>query len=294
MAMRTLYPLQKDEPRTLTPGVTANKPKLGNGFRAPRQFTSSLIKRVKLIRPNIGLAVIVAMAVIGSQATLIWVPRVGLFVDVACFVLLTTLALMRSAARPFLISLAVLPVTNIVSSSVITHNFLARTTIFYVTLLLLAELYRYTFSLDAPVTSTRLTWRGYAFALPLMVVTGQAIGLIGYAFLRNRYEFSGVSLSIMIPLSILFALCEEIFIRGLVQQQAAKLFHPGVVVLLTSLLYVFMSTSRATMLTLGPSIFLGLALAITYSKKQNLLLTTAMNAASKLTYIGLVATFIHK
>jgi membrane protease YdiL (CAAX protease family) len=291
---RTLYPLDKSDPRLLSGRKKPTKKSRNNFLRSPFRLVSVMTSRLAVLRPHAGLGTIVAAAITGSQATLIWAPRVGLFASVACFIVLIVLSLRRELARPVLISLAVLPVANIVSSSFITHSVLTRTTIFYVTVLVLAQLYRYFFALDTPLKITKLSARGYAFALPAMVVVGQVLGLIGYAFLRHQYAFSHVSLPLIAVLSVLFAICEEIFLRGLIQQQAARLFHPLIAAIIAASIYIFLALSHQTLLTLGPAIFMGIALSMTYYKKQNLLLTVAMNAAAKLTYIGLLATFILK
>jgi membrane protease YdiL (CAAX protease family) len=290
----TLYPLPSGEPRNLSTKKKRSKSPVAKFFSAPFRTTVKLFTRSKVLRPHIGLAVVATTAVIGSQATLIWEPRVGLFVDVATFILLTVLSLMRPLTRPTFISLAVLPVANLVSSSFITNTLLMRTTVFYVSILVLSQLYRYFFALDAPLTSTKLTARGYGFALPAMVVLGQGLGLIGYAFLHHQYMYKGVSLPLMAGLSVVFAFCEEIFLRGLVQQQAAKLFHPAIAAVMTAGIYAFLALSHQTLLTLGPAIFTGILLSITYYKKQNLILTVTMNAAAKLTYLGLLASFVLK
>ncbi len=157
---------------------------------------------------------------------------------------------------------------------------------------MLALVYRYMFTLDQPLRATKLTARGYGLALPLMIVAGQAVGGLNYLFLQHHYIFTGYSLPLIACAAVVMAFAEEMLLRGLIQQQAAKVFHPLVAAFGTAILYVLLALDHGTMLSLVPAMLLGVVLSFTYYKKQNLILTTTINATAKLTYIGLVATFI--
>lgn len=227
-----------------------------------------------------------------AQATLIWAPKTGIYLNALALAGLTTVALLRKPARATAISMAILPVATMITASFLLHNALGQAAVFYAAILLLALLYRYIFTLDEPLSNTKLSLRGYGLTLPLMVLTGQVAGLIGYGLLRHHYPYAGYSLPLVAALAVVFAFAEEMLLRGLIQQQGSRLFHPAAAALATTVLYVLLSISHGTMLTVPAGLILGAVLSFTYYKKQNLILTTAINAAAKLTYLGLVAGFI--
>ena len=229
---------------------------------------------------------------VAAQATLIWAPHVGIYINAAALAGLTAVAILQAKARTVAIGMAIIPVATMITASVVPHTNFGKTTVFDVSLLLLALLYRYIFTLEHPLSNTKLSAKGYGMLLPLMLIVGQLVGLIGYALLRNHYPYHHYSLPLVAVAAVVFAFAEEMLLRGLIQQQGSRLFHPAAAALGTAILYVFLSLDHATMLTLPAAIVMGSVLSFVYYKKQNLILTTAINAAAKLTYIGLVAGFI--
>jgi membrane protease YdiL (CAAX protease family) len=138
-----------------------------------------------------------------------------------------------------------------------------------------------------------MTRHGYLFALPLMVVFGQLLGLVGFGLLRHQYDFRDSTLPLVALGSVVFAIAEESLFRGLIQQRAMLLFNPKLATALSAALYAgLMFGHRGGLLSPVFGALLGTSLAIVYYKKQNLLLTITINAATKLTYIGLVAIFV--
>jgi len=253
----------------------------GSGFR-----------RIGTVRSNTWIVIVYGTLLCATQLCLIWHPILGLGLSTFCLFLLTTGALVRESLRKLSISLAILPTVQIAHSAIITHNAFQSTTILYVMLLLLALIYRYMFTLDEPVEKSRLKLKGHLFGLPLMIIIGEGLGLIGYAFLRNHYAYTHISLPLICAACIVFAFAEEMFLRGLVQQQAARIVHPLLAAVLAAVIYIPLAISRTSLLTIGPAVAMGIMLAVVYHLKHNLLLSTAINAAAKLTYVGLVATFI--
>jgi len=233
----------------------------------------------------------VAMLV-AAEATLIWAPKVGIYVNAVALVGLTAIGMLSEKARKVAISMAIIPVANMVTASFMPHGALGQATVLYVTLLVLAILYRLLFTLGYPLDKTKLAYKGHAFGLPLMLVTGQILGVIGYGFLRHHYPYAHYSLPLVALVSVIFAFAEEILLRGLIQQEGGQLFHPALAAFATTILYVFLTIDHGTLLALPVAILMGAVLSFTYYKKQNLILTTAINAAAKLTYVGLVAGFI--
>jgi membrane protease YdiL (CAAX protease family) len=229
---------------------------------------------------------------VAAQTTLIWAPRVGIYLNALALVGLSAVAILQPTARKVAISMAILPVATMITASFMLHTIIGQITVFEVALLLLAILYRYVFTLEQPLSNSKLTIKGYCLILPLMLITGQLIGVIGYGLLRHHYPFAGYSLPLVALVAVVFAFAEEMLLRGLIQQQGSQLFHPAIAALTSTILYVFLSLDHATMLTLPAALVMGAVLSFVYYQKQNLILTTTINAAAKLTYIGLVAGFI--
>jgi membrane protease YdiL (CAAX protease family) len=235
------------------------------------------------------ICVLVPLA--AAQIALLVNPIVGVYVNAAAFAALVALALRQAAARQLAISAAILPVANMVTLSLPQSSAFNQSMVFYDALLLVALLYRFWFTLDQPLPYSRLAAKGYAFALPLMVVLGEALGVLGYGMLRNHYPYHGVSLPLVALVVVVLAITEETFFRGLIQQRAALVMSPILAATLSTLLYTLVSIGHVTILAPLFALLAGAVLSLTYYKKQNLVLTTTINAAMKLTYLGLLASF---
>jgi membrane protease YdiL (CAAX protease family) len=166
--------------------------------------------------------------------------------------------------------------------------------VFYDVILVLGLIYRFMFTLDYPLKETRLSLKEYAFSLSLMAVAGEALGVIGYGMLRHHYVFGNTSLPLIAATVVVFALAEETLFRGLIQQRASRVMHPVLAALLSTMLFTFVSISTMTVLAPLFSLILGTVLAFTYAKRPNLVLTSTINILAKLTYIGLMASFIFR
>ena len=275
---------------------TALNNRLKLGIRRPDGYTSPEEEKVPSNRKFTSSTILLVLGMmgllVGTQLTLIYDNNLGIYFNILTLLVLILVALFRDNLRQLAISLAILPVVQIVCSTILTKTTFRTASIFYGLLLLLALTYRYMFTLDEPVEATQLKVKGHAFGIPLMLVLGESLGAIGYGFLRHHYPYLHVSLPLLALASVVFAFAEEMFLRGLVQQQAARVVHPILAAVITCLLYVSLEISHATPLTVGPAIAMGVVLSAVYHIKHNLLLSTTINAAAKLTYIGLVATFI--
>jgi membrane protease YdiL (CAAX protease family) len=241
---------------------------------------------------HLWVAAIILLAVAASATTLVFAPIAGVIVNAAVLVLLIGLALWKEPIRKLAISVGVLPVALMLSASLPPHSAFVQSIILYVTMLLLTLVYRFIFTLEQPLSFTKLSLRGYAFALPLMVVLGQLLGLLGYGLLRQHYAYTNVDTGLVALCAIMFAFTEEMLFRGLIQQQAAKVMHPTVAAILSAGLFALVAINHTTILTPLFALAAGAVLAATYYKKQNLILTTTINATLKLTYLGLLATFV--
>lgn len=233
--------------------------------------------------------------IVAAQWTLFGKASVGIYINAAAFAALVGLGLRVERARQLAISAAIIPVATMASLSLPQTTNFAQTVVFYDALLVLALVYRFMFTLDHPLDSIRLTVRGYLIALPLMMVIGQALGVIGYGLLRHQYTFEHTSLPLVAATTAVFAITEEVLLRGLIQQRASLVFHPALAAVLSTVLFVAMSFGH-TGSYLVPlfALILGSVLSATYYFKQNLVLTITMNLTAKLVYIGLMAGFIFR
>jgi membrane protease YdiL (CAAX protease family) len=287
---------QISKPKLPRPSLSKLVKPLGRAWRKVTKPTGRglrwLGRKTKPIRRQ-GLVWLISLTLlIAAQATLIWAPAVGVYLNALALAGLVAIALWRMAARKAAISLAIIPVANMVTATILPHTVIGSTVIFYSVVLLLSLAYRFMFTLNYDTLRTQLRPKGYGFGLPLMVVAGQLVGLVGYGFLRHHYPYTGYSLPLIALAAVVFAFAEEMLLRGLIQQQGELLFHPLMAALATTVLYVFLVLDHGTMLTLPVAILFGASLSFVYYKKKNLLLTFTLNAAAKLTYIGLVASFV--
>ncbi len=227
-----------------------------------------------------------------SQFVFLWFTGAGMVLLTVCLVVLATLSLLREEARPTAISMSILPIAELAHASIITHSAFQSAVVFYAALLVLVLPYRYLFTLDEPVERSRLKLKGHLFGIPLMMTLGEGLGLLGYGFLGHAYPYQHTSLTLLCLSVIVFAFTEEMLLRGLVQQQASRVVHPLLAAGLAAVLYVPFAATRTNLLSLVPAIAMGFTLSAIYHVKRNLLLSTTINAAAKLTYVGLVAAFV--
>ncbi len=254
-----------------------------------------LERSLRPVRETPGAAWIIGgcvVALVATQLVLIYAGRYGLFMNAVVFAGLLTVALLSEQLRKLATGLAILPATQMAVSVFVLPNAFQQAMVFYSLLLVLTLVYRYLFTLDSPVERSRLRLKGHAFGLPLMLIMGEAAGLIGYAFMRNHYAFDGIALPLVAVACIVFAFAEEMFLRGLFQNQAELLMNPWWAAGLAAVLYAVLAFTSTTLLSIGPAVAMGVTLALVYKFKQNLLLSITINAAAKLTYVGLVATFV--
>lgn len=260
----------------------------------PERFSAPLLPARPYGR-NLWLLLWILVLIAAAQVVLFVKPIVGVYVDAAVFASLIWLALWQERSRQFVISTAIIPLSMLLCLSLPASTVFTRTSVLMVSFLLLALVYQYLFTLEYPTDGTRLrmTRHGYLFAIPLMVVFGQFLGLVGYGLLRHQYDFADTPLPLVALGVIVFAIAEEILFRGLIQQKAMELFHPLMAAALSAGLYTLVSFGhRGGGLSPVFAALLGSAVAYVYYKKQNILLTIAINVATKLTYTGLVAIFV--
>jgi membrane protease YdiL (CAAX protease family) len=263
-----------------------------------RNHRTSVMHALRSLKPlfqNFWLFILIIVVLLGTQISLFEKPIVGVYVNAVAFAALVGVGLWREQVRQLAISAAILPVSLMITLSLPQTSTFAQAVVFYDAILLIGLVYRFMFTLDEPLANTRLNLRGYLTALPLMIVIGQAAGVLGYGLLRHQYTFGTTALPLVAATSVVFAISEEVLFRGLIQQRAAKVLHPVVAAALSAILYALFTFGHAGSY-LAPlfGLIMGIILSTTYYKKQNLILTIAINAGSKLTYIGLMAAFVFR
>lgn len=229
-----------------------------------------------------------------AQLTLLWRPIVGIYFNAAALAILVGLALWRENIRQLAIAVAIIPTATMIVLSLPQTTVFAQMVVFYDAILILGLIYRFMFTLDYPLKNTHLALKEYAFSLALMGVVGEALGVIGYVMLRHHYVFGHNSLPLVAATVAVFAFAEETLFRGLIQQRASQAMNPIVAAILSTVLFTFVSINTQTAVAPLFSLLLGAVLAFTYYKKQNLVLTGTINVLAKLTYIGLMASFVFR
>lgn len=234
-------------------------------------------------------------SIVIAQLSLFFQPTVGVYVNATALAGLIGLGLWRAAARDLAISTAIIPVAAMVSLSLPQDSTFITSVLYYDSLLLLALVYRFLFTLDHPLPATSLGKRGYLLTMPSMIVPGQILGVIGYLLLRHQYTFGHTSLPLVAVSAGLFAITEEVLLRGLIQQRATLAMSPVAAAVLSAVLTLSLNFGH-TGSWLAPfyALIAGIVLAYTYYRKQNLLLTFVLNVTSKLVYVGLMAAFIFR
>lgn len=237
--------------------------------------------------------IVVAATAVLPQLAMLWRPTLGAYaVSIALFTLLL-LALTDSRARKLAISAAILPLAGMVGVIMpVTQDVLLRVGIQYGVILALSLVYRYMFKLHKPLKRQRVGLKSYPYVLPIMIIIGELLGVAGYGMLRHQYAFKGMSQPLVAVVAVMFAVTEELFFRGLIQHHAAKLMHPAYASVLGAIVYAGAAIGMGSMLPVGFALLAATVMSVIYIYKQNLILTTTANVAMKLTYIGLIATFI--
>jgi membrane protease YdiL (CAAX protease family) len=258
------------------------------------KFIKKIVKALKPVWKSswvmLGIIIVIAIA----QLTLLWRPIVGIYFNAAALAILIGLALWKEKIRQLAIAVAILPIATMVVLSLPQTTTFAQMVVFYDVILVLGLIYRFMFTLDYPVKNTHLSLKEYAFSLSLMAVAGEILGIVSYGMLRHHYVFATTPLPIVAASVAVFAFAEETLFRGLIQQRAAKVMHPWMAALLSTMLFTLTSINTMTVIAPLFSLLLGAVLAVTYYKKQNLVLTGTINVLAKLTYIGLMASFVFR
>jgi membrane protease YdiL (CAAX protease family) len=271
---------------------------MGSILRFLKMLAHPFVRFSVLVRPlfrHFWLFLLPVVCVAASIFTLYASPIVGVYITAGSIVALGTAALLKQYSLQLVLSVAIIPVSLMINLALPQTHFFAQTTVLYEALLVLGLVYRFVFTLDEPLENTRMSFRGYATYLPLMMVVGQLLGVFGYVMLRHQYFYGHTSLPLVAASSVVFAIAEEVVLRGLVQQRAMRVIHPAMAAVMSALMSGALAVGhKGAWLSPFVSLIAGAVLAFTYYKKQNLILTMTINISMKLAYVGLIAGFVIK
>lgn len=244
------------------------------------------------INTNLSGFLVFATAIVLSQALLALFPKPGLYIVALAFVVLMGLGLIFVQARPLAISCSIIFVANIVAIGVNPHHVLSATALYVGTILLLAVIYRYIFDPHIFSKAHHFSFEQYRALLPQMIIMGQIIGVLGYLTLKHHYAYGHINGWLIGGVVLAFAMAEEYLLRGLIQKQALHIFHPVIAALLSVLTGVCLYFNHYFWIALPAVLLLQISCATVYNYKQNLFLTITLNAAAKLSYVGLITAFV--
>lgn len=245
--------------------------------------------RLQLYRRGTAMPAVIVAFLLVSQLLWYVAPQVGVYANQFAVAGLLIIGLHTERYRRLALSVAILPAVN---ACVVLFGHQAQplqTIIIYVVLLALTLVYRYVFMSDKSLSSDRLHKKEYVYAVSLMIVVGQVLGIAAFGVLGH----SDVRLmTLPIALAILFvgmaAITEELFFRGLVQQFALKIIHAVPAIALTTIIYALFCVSSPAWWGIGYALICSTVLSIVYSFRQNLILTTVLNVTAKLVFVWLV------
>jgi membrane protease YdiL (CAAX protease family) len=257
-------------------------------------FIKNVINYIAPFFRGFWIFIFIATVVIASQVVLRFDPNVGVYINAGALATLIGLALWKEKTTMLATSAAIIPVANMISLSLPQTSIFSQTVIYYDVILVLALVYRFTFTLDEPLSITKLSLKGYVLLLPLMIFLGEALGGIGYIMLRHAYPFGHTSLPLVAGTVAVFALAEESLFRGLIQQRAGQVMSSKLAAILAAALFIATTIGHFSILAPIFAAILVTVLSITYYKKPNLVLSGTINLLTKLTYIGLMASFIFR
>ena len=252
------------------------------------------LNRAKGDVSKLWVGAVIVVATVLPQLALLLNPILGSYVTALALVGVLSVALANNKVRKLAISAAILPLATMVSLSIsATSSMLTRISVEYAVILVLSVTYRYLFKIK-PVKKQRVGLKKYPQVLPLMIIIGEVLGAAAFGMLRHQYIFKGSSLPLVAVAVITFAATEELFFRGLIQYFATKLMRPAYAAVLTAIVYTGTAIGLGSVLPVGFMLIAAAAISAIYFYKQNLVLTTFANVAMKLTYLGLIVTFILK
>ena len=132
-----------------------------------KKFLKKTKKNLQPLYKSSWMLFTILLLIVIAQLTLLWRPIVGVYFNSAALAILVGLGLWSKTIRQLAISVAIIPVATMVVLTIPQTTIFARSVVFYDVLLVLGLIYRFMFTLDYPLKSTRLSLKSYAYALHL-------------------------------------------------------------------------------------------------------------------------------
>ncbi|HYH75822.1 MAG TPA: CPBP family intramembrane glutamic endopeptidase, partial [Candidatus Saccharimonadales bacterium] len=222
-----------------------------------------------VIAPRFTLFYLLFAIILMSQVAFILHPVLGVYATFAALVSCIAIALRHESIRKLAVSVGIIPAATIVTMCLPQGSTFATMVVFYDVLLILSLVYRYMFMTSEPKEDRGLRATGYLKSIPTMLVLGQLLGGLAYIALRDHYAYSDMSFGLVAASAAIFAIAEESFFRGLIQQRAGKVFHPIMGAVLSTLLFATLSLGQGNLLSAGVALVTGAVLSTVYYHKQN-------------------------
>lgn len=284
MARRKTTPAQAIVTPVVTVGVMP-KPTRAERLKAARGYLTR--KRSKLLFAGL-LAGIVAL----SQVIVVAHAPSGVYASAAAVLALGLVGLRSAKRLPVAIAASVIPLIGLVGFSTGVSDAFDRAILTSIVLLLVSAIYIRQLPARKPARRLRLDAAGYVLQTPVYVGIGAALASIAFWFVPGAAVFSGVSASVAIPGLVLFGFAEELFMRGLVQRQAARALSPGIAAGLAIVLSVAVSVPFGDMAVSLYAALAGTVLAWVYMVRQNVVLTMIANSSARVLLYALMLFFV--
>lgn len=224
------------------------------------------------------------------QFLLVVKPTVGLYVLVLLLMVIAGLALRVDALRNLALSVMIIPVASLVVMAFPARSSLVRIAVYYAVLFILGLAYRLIFARQYHFKRYKITPTDFVKLLVPVATVSVLIG--GLHYLAEGKQFGlGSSLLVVLALSVLFAAAEEIFFRGLIHEQASKVFSADATIVFVSLVYALLVTGASSYFTQLIAFAACFILSTLYAYRPNLVLSFTSNVIMKAAFVVLVWLF---
>jgi membrane protease YdiL (CAAX protease family) len=244
------------------------------------------------IREDVSGYAFVLFIIIAGQLGIFVQPVLGTVLTIISLSILLGVAAKYRRVRKVVLTAAIIPLLTLVNLTFAQSSVFGQTVVLYAGMLLVSLAYRYAYRKKISDKSRVKLHNNFSGYLIYAVSLGSLLGAISFRLLANGYDLGATPALWIVPVAILGAVAEESLFRGLIQRQAISVMKPVHAVILTSLLYVALTMVHFSFWSVVVGLISTIMLSTMYMKKSSVLLTTTMNAVSKVTYVMLIAKFV--
>lgn len=209
-----------------------------------------------------------------SQVGLFLAPILGLYINTVVFAVCIVTALKWSHMRNVFLAIAILPIATMVSLVLPQEDLVLQLAIYYGVIFVLASTYWLIFR--RVKQEKGLQPINLVVVFTLLIATLLIILITG-----NAIVWPGLPLALVVLGVLYFAVTEELLFRSLIQGEITKFVGMRYAVVGSAMLYVVSAINHTILLMPLLALITGLSLSFIYAKRQNLLLTSCMNAFFK-------------